>query len=206
MTNVLHLAQAAVTGALAGLALSVPFGALSSMLIDTGMRSSRRVAAAAAGGVAATDFSFALAAGAAGASVTATLQPWERHIHGVSAAVLLALAAYSVISARAATPTGVTGPGSGLRASLRFVAVTAADPLTALTLATAASTLGSTSALTAACFALGCGLVSASWHSALALGGNAIGRRLSATARRRAGYAGAATTMALALHLAVSAA
>ncbi|NHC43822.1 LysE family transporter [Motilibacter aurantiacus] len=206
MTTCLPLAQALVTGALAGLALSVPFGALSSMLIDTGMRSTRRVAAAAAGGVALTDFSFALAAGAAGASVTATLQPWERHVHGLSAAVLLALAAYSLVGARSPAPPGPAGPGSGLRACLRFVAVTAADPLTALTLATAASTLGSTSALTAACFALGCGLVSVSWHSALALGGNAIGRRLSPTARRRAGYAGAATTVALALHLAVSAA
>jgi arginine exporter protein ArgO len=220
------LPAAVTAGVLAGLALALPFGALGAMLVDTSLRSSRRVALFAAAGVAVTDLTFALLAALTGAAVTGMLRTRDDEVRLTSAGVVIALGVHAWYRTRRPTvpvPVPVLRPVHGLapagtaavvavrtraaaerRAMLRFVLVTAANPLTITTLTAMSAELGARAGLaTAVAFAVGCGTVSAGWHGMLALGGNVLGARLSPGLRRSAAYVGAAVTIGLGAHMAL---
>ncbi|PWJ47592.1 Arginine exporter protein ArgO [Quadrisphaera granulorum] len=199
-------------GVAAGLVLSIPFGALSAMLVEVGMRSTPRVAMSAAVGVASTDVVFALVAATTGSVVSAALAPWRMQVQVVAAVVVLLLGAHALHSAlreESGKPTGrhvatrSGPPGQQVRSTwLRFVVAAAANPMTTLTLTALAASLGpSTTPAVVVAFAAGCGVASIVWHSCLSLGGHLLGRWLTVRARRAAAWAGAVVTVGMAAQM-----
>ena len=80
-------------GALAGLGVALPLGAVGVLIVQEGISGGWRPASAAATGVALVDGAYAVVAVAAGAAVTTALTGVERTVQLVGAAVLLAVAA-----------------------------------------------------------------------------------------------------------------
>jgi arginine exporter protein ArgO len=178
------LAQLAA-GALAGLAVAMPVGAVGGYLLGLGARSPWRTAAAAALGVASVDGTYAVLAALGGLH----LSRWvERSGHGLSVGAGLVLVAVAVRTGwsairrfrhplRAAAVAPLT-PG---RAYALLVAMTAVNPATLVTFAAVVLARGSSGGPTwaaAAQFAAGAFVASAGWQLLLAGGGSLLGRLL----------------------------
>ncbi|MET9961656.1 LysE family transporter [Streptomyces sp. NPDC006326] len=93
-----ELLSPGLSGAVAGLGVAMPMGAMSVLLLQEAMRH-RRTAVAAAAGVAAVDLGYAVLATALGPWVAAHVAPVEAWIRLTAAAVLLTLAARGLSSA-----------------------------------------------------------------------------------------------------------
>ncbi|MFF7297852.1 LysE family transporter [Streptomyces sp. NPDC008265] len=106
----------ALAGAVAGLGVAMPMGAMSVLLLQEAMRD-RRAAAAAAAGVAAVDLGYAALATALGPWVASHVSPVEAWVRLVSAVILLAIAAHGLAGSPARSapapvaPAAVDGPG-----------------------------------------------------------------------------------------------
>ncbi|MFD8793806.1 LysE family transporter [Streptomyces vinaceus] len=134
----------ALSGAVAGLGVAMPMGAMSVLLLQEAMRH-RRTAMAAAAGIATVDLAYAAAATALGPWVASHVTPVEAWIRLLSAAVLLWIAGHALYRSRtlrapdpgrarsSVTPSGGkarhgepppagqdtgTGPGAGAGAGL----------------------------------------------------------------------------------------
>ncbi|WP_030160553.1 LysE family transporter [Streptomyces sp. NRRL S-244] len=194
----------ALSGAVAGLGVAMPMGAMSVLLLQEAIRH-RRTAMAAAAGIATVDLAYAALATAIGPWVASHVAPVEAWIRLLSAAVLLSMAAHGLYRSRTipappafeapGAPPAVAGggPGPAKAAYARYVALTAVNPTTALyfaALTTAqASTL--TAPATAAAFLGGVATASLLWQQTLVALGAAAGRRISPAARAwtfRLGY------------------
>ncbi|PWJ47709.1 Arginine exporter protein ArgO [Quadrisphaera granulorum] len=201
-----------LVGVAAGLAISVPFGALSGMLMDVGLRSTPRVALCAAAGVAASNVFFALVAATAGGVVSGALGPWHAEVKMVAAVVIVVIGAHVLRSALQTVPIALHScrdpapEAEGARSTLlRFVVHAAPNSLTTLTLTALATSLGPSSTPSVVlAFALGCGTASVLWHSGLALAGHLLGRWLTVRARRVAAWAGAVVTVGMAAQMVVA--
>lgn len=172
--------EVVLSGLVTGWAIAVPVGAVGAFLVTLTARSSLRVGAAAALGVATVDGVYAAAAVAGGAALSAAIEPFAEPLRLVSAVVLVAVALLTI--RQAFTTAG--GPGRDVTA-LRpwaayslFVGITAINPATVVYFA--AVVLGNHGLVTtpaqgvvfvAAAFA-----ASASWQLTLAGGGAALGR------------------------------
>ncbi|KGM15252.1 hypothetical protein N867_10520, partial [Actinotalea fermentans ATCC 43279 = JCM 9966 = DSM 3133] len=84
-------------GALVGLGVAMPLGAIGVLLLQTGVRRGFRVAAAGGLGVATVDLVYAVVAVLAGAAVAGALAGHERPVRVASALVLGAVAATGVL-------------------------------------------------------------------------------------------------------------
>ncbi|MFI5545886.1 LysE family transporter [Streptomyces sp. NPDC051815] len=106
----------ALAGAVAGLGVAMPMGAMSVLLLQEAMRD-RRAAAAAAAGVAAVDLGYAALATALGPWVASHVSPVEAWVRLASAVILLAIAAHGLAGSparsapAAVAPAPVDGPG-----------------------------------------------------------------------------------------------
>ncbi|MEU6211015.1 LysE family transporter [Streptomyces sp. NPDC047023] len=106
----------ALAGAVAGLGVAMPMGAMSVLLLQEAMRD-RRGAAAAAAGVAAVDLGYAALATALGPWVASHVSPVEAWVRLASAVILLAIAAHGLAGSparsapAAVAPAAVDGPG-----------------------------------------------------------------------------------------------
>jgi len=178
---------ALVAGLLAGYGVAVPVGAIAALIVSLTARTSLRVGAAAAVGVATADVIYALAAVLGGAALARLIEPIGTPLRWVAAAVLVGLAARTAITAvrhhrdptLARSGRGLTTPG---RAYLGLLGLTLLNPATiiyfgALVLGRQAGD-GMTAAgevvFVAAAFA-----ASASWQLLLAGGGSLVGRVLT---------------------------
>jgi threonine/homoserine/homoserine lactone efflux protein len=85
----------------------------------------------------------------------------------------------------------------------RFLAITAANPLTIASFAAVAAALSLDGPLAAAAFAAGVGLASAAWHLALSLAAGHAGRWMTPRVRHGFAIAGRVGVLAIAAHLAV---
>ncbi|QRP44887.1 LysE family transporter [Amycolatopsis sp. FDAARGOS 1241] len=195
-----------VAGALAGYGIAVPVGAVGAVLVGLAARTSLRVAAAAALGVATADGVYAVAAVAGGAALTPVVAPVLVPLRWASVVVLTALAAYTAATAirryragdRAHTPA--PAPVGAARAYVSFLGLTVLNPATVLYFA--ALVVGGTAAGSGAVFALAAFAASASWQLLLAAGGLLLGRVLDGR-RGRLGTAlvSSAVTIGLAARL-----
>jgi arginine exporter protein ArgO len=211
--------RASLAGVLAGLAVAVPLGAISVLILQEGLSRGWRHASAAATGVALVDLAYAGVATAAGTAVTRALANHTRAIQLVGAVVLLAVAAHGLLGLRTAgdpalapgeipaTPPGSGGvggprPGAVLR---RFVALTAINPLTAVYFVVLTAGLGSTvaGARAGAAFVAGVFGGSWAWQLALAATGSTAAARLPARARTVTGAVGYLMVIGYAVILAV---
>ncbi|MDH6542085.1 LysE family transporter [Streptomyces sp. SPB4] len=204
-----ELFSPALSGAVAGLGVAMPMGAMSVLLLQEAMRH-RRTAVAAAAGIAAVDLGYAALATAVGPWVASRVSPVEAWIRLLAAAVLLSIAAHALLrSARPVTappPSGDRLPGDGIgdgigggsgsgavRAFGRYVGLTAVNPTTALYFAalTTAQASALTTPATAGAFLVGVAAASLLWQQTLVVLGALAGRRISPAARAwtfRLGY------------------
>ncbi|MEU5211135.1 LysE family transporter [Streptomyces sp. NPDC020742] len=181
------LTDALLPGLWAGYALAVPVGALAVLLVSVTARTSFRVGASAALGVATADGLYALAAVVGGAGLSRTVAPAAGPLRALAAVVLLGMAiriAVRTLRHRGGRPEPerevLRRPA---RAYLAFLGLTLINPwailyFSALVLAGGAGTsgagVGGPAAFVAAVFT-----ASASWQLLLALGGAAWGSALT---------------------------
>ena len=176
---------ALVAGALAGYGVAIPVGAIAALIVSLTARTSLKVGASAALGVATADGLFCTAAVLGGAALARLIEPISTPLRWVAAAVLVALAARTAVTAwrhhsEGATPrakTGLTTPG---RAYLGLLGLTILNPATivyfgALVLGRQAFSDPARDAV----WVCGAFLASASWQLLIAAGGGLVGKVLT---------------------------
>jgi arginine exporter protein ArgO len=181
------VSEALVAGLLAGYGVAVPVGAVAALIVSLTARTSFRVGAAAALGVATADGVYALVAVVGGAALAQRIEPVAAPLRWAAVAVLVGLAARTAITAvrhyrdptAARSADGLATPG---RAYLGLLGLTLLNPATivyfgALVLGRQAGdglTTGGEMVFVGAAFA-----ASASWQLLLAGGGSLVGRLLT---------------------------
>ncbi|MCX3290007.1 LysE family transporter [Streptomyces sp. NEAU-H22] len=205
---------ALVAGLLAGYGIAVPVGAVGTYLVSLTARTSLRTGVCAALGVATADGLYALAATLGGTALASALRPVLGPLRWVCVLVLLALAAWGVVTAlreyrghRLATRTA-PAPPSPARAYLGLLGITLLNPTTvvyfaALVLGSQAS--GPAGPLEQGVFVLAAFAASASWQVLLAGSGALLGRALTGHRGRLATAlvaSGVMTTLAVRMALA----
>lgn len=196
-----------LAGLVAGFGVAIPVGAIAVLVMGLAARTSFRVGAAAALGVATADGLYAAVAALGGAALVTVLTPVAGPLRVVAVVILLALATHTAVRALRSVRSGsVAGPGSdttsgsggpdagsrpfagrwGLetppRAFTGVLALTLLNPATVVYFA--ALVLGrqdsAAPALPAAgAFVLGAFVASASWQLLVAGGGTMVGRVLA---------------------------
>jgi arginine exporter protein ArgO len=201
-----------LAGAIAGLAVAMPVGAIGAYLLGLAARERFSVAAAAAVGVASVDGAYALVASLGGAGLRSLLQRTSTVLTVLAALVLIGLALRTLQQAvrryRTATPPVASAGrlGSPLRAYAALVGLTAVNPATVITFS--AVVLGrpagnaSLSWLTVGLFAAGAFAASAGWQLVVVGGGSVLGRLLAGR-RGQLGIAIASALLMLGLAAAV---
>ncbi|WP_336049586.1 LysE family transporter [Streptomyces sp. CA2R101] len=188
------LTDAFLPGLWAGYALAVPVGAPAVLLVSVTARTSFRVGASAALGVATADGFYALAAVAGGAALSRAVAPVAGPLRVLAAVLLLGMALRTAVRALRHRPTHNAPERDPLRrparAYLAFLGLTLVNPwavlyFSALALAGGTGTTGSGTAGPAA-FVTAVTLASVSWQLCLAAGGTVLGRALTGPRGRMA--------------------
>ena len=197
---------ALLAGLAAGLAIAVQVGAVSLLLVETAVVNGPRPAVAAGMGVATADFAFAAIAAAAGGAASAALSSHESEIRIVAAATLAGIAVHGLVMLwRSGHEAVAAVPRGGGEHYARFLAITAANPLTIASFAAVAAALTFDGVGAAAAFVVGVGLASAAWHLVLTLGAGHAGRWVTPRARLILAVGGRLVVLAIAVHLALQA-
>ena len=200
--------EVVVSGLVTGLAIAVPIGAVGAFLVTLTARTSWRVGAAGALGIATVDGAYAALAVVAGAALAGLLAPVADALRITSALVLLVIAVLTLAHAlRGAEPRREAAPMKPWAAYALFVAITAVNPATVVYFA--AIVLGNqdlvSTAAEGAVFVLAAFVASAAWQLALATGGAALGRVVTGPRGRRiTGVVSALVIAGLALHTMLS--
>lgn len=204
-------------GALAGIGVALPLGAIGVLLVQEGMLRGWRPAAAGATGVALVDGVYAAVALAAGTVVTQLLAGRERAVQLVGAAVLVAVALHGLLALRSTARAPDVRPGADRRLAVvpdahvlrRFVALTAINPMTAVYFVVLTAGLGTLvggagpgGSARAAAFVAGVFLASWAWQLVLATGGALAGARLPSWARVTTSLVGHLVVLGYAVRLA----
>ncbi|MEV5963724.1 LysE family transporter [Kribbella sp. NPDC051952] len=180
---------ALVAGLLAGYGVAMPVGPVGTYLVALTARSSLRVGAAAALGIASADGAYALVAAVAGSALAPLLVPIVEPLRWTSVVILIALAAMGAGKAvrryrahRLSVIEQETAIGAR-RAYIGMLGMTMLNPWTVIYFA--ALVIGGSGASTApklferAVFVVAAFLASASWQLLLAGGGALLGRVLT---------------------------
>jgi arginine exporter protein ArgO len=172
-------------GLLAGYGVAVPVGAIAALIISLTARTSLRVGASAALGVATADGLYAVIAVLGGAALAGLIEPISTPLRWVALVVLLGLAGRTAFTAlRHYREPGAVRSGEGLstpvRAYVGLLGLTLLNPATivyfgALVLGRQAELSTSGGVL----FVVGAFVASASWQLLLAGGGSIVGRVLT---------------------------
>jgi threonine/homoserine/homoserine lactone efflux protein len=198
-------------GALAGLAVAMPVGAIGAYLLGLAARERFAVAVAAALGVASVDGGYALVAAMGGVGLRTGLQQASTVLAWLAAVALVVLAIRTLQQAvrryRAATPAVARAgrAASAGRAYLALVGLTAVNPATVITFSAVVlgrpASAGDLTWFGVMLFAVGAFVASAGWQLLLVGGGSVLGRVL---AGRHAQLAIAAASALLMLGLAAA--
>ncbi len=195
-----------LAGLVAGYGVAVPVGAIAVLILGLTARTSFRVGAAAALGVATADGLYAAVAALGGAAVAGLLAPFAGPLRLVAAAVLLVLAghgAWRAARSRAGAPAGRRGLDTPARAFAGILALTMLNPATVVYFAAlilGRGHPGGSEMSAAVLFTLGAFVASASWQLLIAGGGTLIGRVLtSGRGRLATGLLSSAIIAALAV-------
>lgn len=168
-----------MSGLVTGWAIAIPIGAVGAFLVTLSARTSLRVGAAAALGIATVDGAYAATAVVAGAALSSLLAPIATPLRIASGLVLLVIAALTAAHALAASGrVRAASPLTPGRAWLLFVGITAVNPTTVVYFG--AVVLGNRHLVDSpgqgVVFVLAALLASASWQLVLAGGGATLGR------------------------------
>ena len=177
---------ALVAGLVAGYGVAVPVGAIAALIISLTARTSLRVGAAAALGVATADGLYAVVAVLGGAALARLIEPIGTPLRWVAAVVLTGLAIRTAVTAirhhrepaRAKESTGLSTPG---RAYAGLLGLTLLNPATIVYFG--ALVLGRQStgdgAAAQTVWVVGAFVASASWQLLIAGSGSLVGRVLT---------------------------
>lgn len=202
---------ALVAGLVAGYGIAMPVGAVATYLVALTARTTLRIGAFAALGVATADGLYALIAALTGSAVTPVIQPIMPPLRWASALVLIALAVRSAARAirqyrktQVTTQAGET-PISPVRAYVALLGLTMMNPITVIYFAALVLSNQSTAApdhLQQAVFVLAAFAASASWQLLLVGSGALLGRALTGSRGRLTTAVTSSTVICiLALHL-----
>lgn len=179
------MGAAFVAGALAGLAIAIPVGAISVLILDLGIRRGFRAAAAAGAGAATADGIYALIAIIGGTAIGLVLEPLERPLRVVAVGALLGIGIRGLLAIWRRPAESVTAksvPAGAWKIYARFLALTLLNPATVIYFAALVLALpivgrgpGERSA-----FAIGALLASLAWQTTLAGIGSVAHKRLPA--------------------------
>ncbi|WP_243056310.1 LysE family transporter [Nocardioides sp. SR21] len=171
--------EVVLSGLVTGWAIAIPIGAVGAFLVTLAARTSFRVGAAGALGIATIDGAYAALAVVAGAAIATVLEPISHALTIASGIVLLVIAGLTAVHA-----IGTAGrvrevrPMSARTAFALFLGITAVNPTTVVYFA--AVVLGNqhlvSNAVEGVVFVLAAFLASASWQLLLAGGGAALGK------------------------------
>lgn len=181
--------QGLINGVLAGYGIAVPVGAVSILIVTTGMVSGFRRGFAAGVGAATADLIYATAASAAGTALAALLTPVSVYVRIAGGAALLLLAAYGIVRGVRQRNDGSPDSerparsGGALSTYAQFLGITLVNPLTVVYFA--ALILGREKSagvqlFDRLAFVLGAAAASLSWQTLLAGFGSLFHGRLSA--------------------------
>lgn len=184
------MTAALLAGLVAGYGVAIPVGAVAVLVASLSARTTLRVGAAAALGVATADGLYALVAVLGGAALAGTLAVVAGPLRWLAGAILLLMAAHTAYAGirRHLRPVAVGGgagldPTTAARAYAGLLALTLLNPMTIVYFA--ALVLGgsaggpATGAAGATLFVTGVTAASASWQLLLAGGGRLVGRVLT---------------------------
>jgi arginine exporter protein ArgO len=179
-----HVTAALVAGLLAGYGIAVPVGAIATYLVALTARTSMRIGAAAALGVATADGVYASLAVVGGRSFASLIEPAAGGLRIASGVVLFGLAARIGVQAvrlGAAAP-GLRDRASAARTYLSLMGITMLNPMTIVyftALVVDHRSAAVASAPDGAVFVLAAFAASASWQLTLAGSGAVLGRVLT---------------------------
>ncbi|MEH0842277.1 LysE family transporter [Micromonospora sp. CPCC 205711] len=181
------MTAAFLAGLVAGYGVAVPVGAIAVLILGLSARTSFRVGAAGALGVATADGLYAAVAVLGGAAVAGLVAPVAGPLRVAAALVLLALAGHGTW--RAVRPRRAGGPREAprgmdtpARAFAGVLALTLLNPATVVyfaALVMGRRDVGANGPPAAGLFVLGAFLASASWQLLIAGGGTLVGRMLA---------------------------
>ncbi len=205
------MTAALVAGLLAGYGIAMPVGAIATYLVALTARTSLKLGAFAALGVATADGLYALIATAGGSALAPLIEPITTPLKWISVLVLLALATRGATTAITqhrrlqTSAASATTPPSPTRAYFALLGMTLLNPTTIIYFT--ALVLGSQDATTPthlkqSIFVIAAFIASASWQLALATSGALLGRLLTTpTARLLTALLSSLLITVLALHL-----
>jgi arginine exporter protein ArgO len=205
---------ALLAGLAAGYGIAIPVGAVAVLIVETGIRSGFRAAAAAGAGAASADGIYAAIAAIFGVALAGALAPWQVPLRVAAIVVLVGLALRGFRSVARDAAHGATGgmPGSLGRARrpLRrtyaaFLGITLLNPMTVAYFAALILGLGGTGSGLAEklAFVVGAITASLSWQTLIAAAGAALHRRLAPRLRLVVGIVGNVIVLAFAAVIAV---
>lgn len=197
---------ALIAGLIAGLAVAMQVGAVSLLLVEAAVAAGPRAGVAAGMGVATVDFGFAAIAAVAGGVAGPAIAGYEGEIRIVGALVLAAMALHGLVALareRGPSPVAAAPTGAPRAHYARFLAITAANPLTIASFAAVAAGLTLDGPASAAAFAAGVGAASAGWHVVLTVTAGHAGRWITPPIRRGLAIGGRVVVLAIAAHLAL---
>ncbi len=191
----------ALAGVTAGLAIAMPLGAIGLLLLRLGILHGFRSAAAAAIAVGSVDLVYCAAAVTVGSKVSPLIESWGAAPMVVSGIVVIGIGLRQLVTSLEAPGASAAPPTRGRPLAIfgRFVALTAANPLTVLYFIALAGVLASTTSGigTKAAFVAGTGTASISWQMGLAAVGAVMHRAISAHTARVLGIVASAIVIAL---------
>lgn len=178
-----------VSGAVAGLALAVPLGAIGILLLQEGASRGLRRGLPAAAAVATMDVLYCVAAVTTGSIAGRLVDSWTPWPQIVGGSAVIALGVHGLVAGRSTrleTGRPVAPPQPSMRRFLLFLGLTALNPATLLYFAAILTGLDlhTQSPSEAGAFVAGVGLASFGWQALLVALGAGVGRRAGPAIQR----------------------
>jgi len=205
------MVHALANGVLAGYGIAIPVGAISVLIVETGVRHGFRRAAAAGAGAATADLIYAATAAIGGAAIASWITSVETPFRWVSALVLATIAVIGLVRAVRSGPAADEPPVRTDRAGLvrtyrAFVGMTIINPLTVVYFTVFVIGSGIAAGFDAAegaVFAVSAFVASLSWQTLLAGVGGVAHHALPGRFRLIASIVGNLIVLGLAVVVAV---
>ncbi len=173
-----------LTGVITGLAVAMPPGAVTGLIVRTGLQRGFRAALAAGWGTATVDGVYCTVAVLAGAALVPLLGAVEGPLRIVTGLVLVGLGLYGIARARDTAPSDAPVGARDLIATyVRFIGITMVNPATLAYCAAVAFGFSGSVLGDARGFIIGVFAASLGWHAVLALMSGSLHGRLGPRTR-----------------------
>ena len=176
--------SALLAGVITGLAVAMPPGAVTGLIVRTGLQRGFRAALAAGWGTATVDGVYCSIAVLAGAALIPLLGAVEGPLRALTGVILVGLGVYGIVRPRTDVPNDAPlGTRDLIATYVRFIGITMVNPATlayfaAIAFGFAGSVLGDATG-----FIVGVFFASLAWHAVLALMSGSLHGRLGPRAR-----------------------